>query len=864
MVELDDRESGYRFDGFELLPKSRLLLRGGEKVQIGRRALSILLVLIERHERVVTKDEILDEAFPGVFVEEQNVTVHISTLRQVLGPAAIATIPGRGYRFAAKLERRDGAADTVVTGAAPPSAIPPASTNLPHRPPLIGRAAELAELPPLAAAHRLVTLVGPGGMGKSSLAIEFGRQIADRFPDGVWLIDLAPLTDPLLVASAVAAMLGVMLRGAEAPAQAIGAAIARKTLLLIFDNCEHVIAAAAELASALLNRAPGLRVLATSQEILGVPAELVYRLDPLALPPLDPRGGSTADARIAAYGAVALFVARAGAADRHFRLQDSMAATVSAICRALDGVPLALEMAAARLPLLGLEGLRTRLDERLRLLRRRATIGGTRYDTLQGMVEWSHGLLQPDDQRVFRRLGVFRGSFSLDAAIAVAAEPETDQWSVIDGLSRLIDKSLVAVEGGETPRYRLLETFRLYAIERLRSSDEYERVQERSALYFVKLFDQAETLWEAIGNEDWLAIYQSELDNIRSTVDWALQKSDRAPVALTLLGNAARLWYAAGLVAEGRAYVDRTRAFFGQAAQKTNTAQLLRQAGHFWFSTDAQKALLLLEEASEYYRQLNDKLNFASVLAAIGNIHCLLGSIEKAKTISSESYEILRGSRYYKSTILALNGLGFVASMKKDDIPQAENAFAEAAAICIKLKDTFREGAVRSNLADMKFCLGLHDSAIEECRQAIAALRVSNRRLELGIALCNMAGYLVICGNVGAAMAPAIESLRLVSDEGGYALRSCLEQWAIIGCHLGKHHAAARIAGFVDAANLSAGARRNWSSEQYYHQLAKLLADGLPAGDVESCAAEGARWTEQKAVAFVKDEFLPYWPVRPD
>src|SRR5580704_216581 len=232
----DLEQEGYRFDGFHLLPKRRLLLRDGQKVAVSRRALSVLIVLVERHGRIVGRNEILDQAFPGVFVEDQNITVHVSALRSLLGPGAIATIPGRGYRFAGTLEG-------VVPAAASPEPMPlnraPSSrvgpTNLPARLPLIGRAVELAELDKLLAAHRLVTLAGPGGIGKTSLAVALGQRLVERFPDGVWLVDLAPLTDPALVAATAATVLGVTLRDGQDPTDAIATAVARKRLALILD-----------------------------------------------------------------------------------------------------------------------------------------------------------------------------------------------------------------------------------------------------------------------------------------------------------------------------------------------------------------------------------------------------------------------------------------------------------------------------------------------------------------------------------------------------------------------------------------------------------------------------------------------------
>jgi len=333
-------------------------------------------------------------------------------------------------------------------------------TNLPHRADmLIGRDADLAELYDRVARHRLVTLTGSGGMGKTRLAIELGRSAIALFPDGAWLVDLAPLTDSLQVVSATAAVLGVASDSAGAGAASLVDAVGQRKLLLILDNCEHLVGAVAAMTTSLLDRAAGVSVLVTSQEALGVAAEQIYKLDPLALPPADA-------GEIAGFGAVDLFVQRAAAADRRFRLDAANADAVRDICRRLDGMPLALEMAASRLPLLGIDGLRAALGERLRLLGTRQRAGEPRHSTLRAMVEWSHGLLDPAEQRLFRHLAVFPGSFSLDAVVTVAGA-DTGRWEIADRLGRLIDKSMVTVEAGATPRYRLLETLRLYAAEKL-------------------------------------------------------------------------------------------------------------------------------------------------------------------------------------------------------------------------------------------------------------------------------------------------------------------------------------------------------------------------------------------------------------
>ncbi len=369
-------ESALLFGRYCALPRSRRLLADGQPCAMGSRAFDLLMALIEARGAILSKKDIMSRVWRGFFVDDANLRVQMAAVRRVLGSDrdVVKTIPGRGYMLAAEVATATMSAGGAISVALPETnssegtakETPQAgdvTTNL-RRPMdrLIGRATELDELRGIITRSRLVTLVGSGGIGKTRLAIEFGWQAKNAFPDGVWLIDLAPVADPAMVVSAAATALGVPLRDAGSPIAVIASALERQNRLLIFDNCEHLVAAAGGLIGALLERVRSLTVLATSQEFLGIPGEQVYRLNSLALPPAEAID-------VAGFDAVALFIERAIAADRWFGLGPARAAAVVDICRRLDGVPLALGMAAARLPLLGVEGLRAGLGERLRVLR---------------------------------------------------------------------------------------------------------------------------------------------------------------------------------------------------------------------------------------------------------------------------------------------------------------------------------------------------------------------------------------------------------------------------------------------------------------------------------------------------------------
>ncbi|HVJ51832.1 MAG TPA: winged helix-turn-helix domain-containing protein [Aliidongia sp.] len=733
---------------------------------------------------------------------------------------------------------------------APQAASEPAKpgTNLPQPlDALIGRADELVDLQESIALHRLVTVVGSGGIGKTRLAIELGWLAAGEFPDGVWLIDLAPVADPAVVPSATATVLGVALRDADTPVEAIAAAIGKQRKLLIFDNCEHLLGAAARLIEGLLERVPGLSVLATSQENLHAPTEQIYRLNPLALPPV-----GTDD--IAGFGAVALFVERAAAADRRFILDAGNAPGVAEICRRLDGIPLALEMAAARLPLLGIEGLRARLDERLRMLTTGPHTVESRHRTLRNMVEWSHALLDVADQRVFRRLAIFSGSFSLDAAIAVASDG-ADQWDVIDALGRLIDKSMVTVEAGEQPRYRLLETLRLYALEQLKASAELDATAARHARHFIELFDRSDALWETVPEAQWLVAYRPETDNVRGAADWALAAPERAPLAIHLIGTASLLWQTLALFAEGRRYVERAAALVDQATAPAAAARLFRGAGSLWYNSDRLRAIAWQERSVALYRRIGNRLDLATVLSSIGSLYASLGRNAEARVTLAEAETLLSGSDRKRSLFNVMNNLGTLAGLM-NEIDEARHNFVRALDLARALKDAVRENYVLMNLAEMEFVLGSIDRAIDRGREAVDGLRSAGRRSFLELALINLGSYLIFRGDLAEARSVAEEALATASEEGGFVVRVCLQQWALLGALDGRHREAARLIGFVDAGYAASGDIRSPSMQRIRDELRRLLEKALPEADIGGSAAEGAGWGEAQAVAFALDRLI--------
>ena len=526
----------FRFGRFELQPVERRLLVDGKPVAVGARAFDVLLALAERPGRLVSKRALMDLVWPGLVVQENNLAAQVSALRKVVGDEVIATIPGRGYRFVARAETTGvagaGTSGVAREAAAFSAAQPPSlRTNLPvELPALLGRGHELDALGTLIDAHRLVSVVGAGGMGKSLLTQHLLHQRRAAYPQGVCWVELASVAEPDALPGAIATALGVDVGQGE-PLATLVAAVAPLTLLLALDNAEHLLDAVARLAKALCDAAPGLRIVVTSQAPLRLAGERVLRLGPLAIP-----GQALPAEQAMQYGAVALFAERAHAIDSRFALSEANAAAVIEICRALDGLPLAIELAAARVPALGVQQLLGAMRDRLRLLTSsRDRTAPKRQQALRAALEWSHDLLAPREQKIFRRLGVIAGSGSLALILQVLTddveEGELDRFGVLDALDVLVDRSLVtmlSIGDDREPRYRLLESPRAYALERLEAAGERTALQRRHAYAVAATFDAAYVDYFSgrAGADEWMQQRELDFDNARDAVHWARREGE--------------------------------------------------------------------------------------------------------------------------------------------------------------------------------------------------------------------------------------------------------------------------------------------------------------------------------------------------
>jgi predicted ATPase/DNA-binding winged helix-turn-helix (wHTH) protein len=651
------------FGRFVLSPSKRELLVDGVPVAVGERALDLLHALVMRRDRTVSKAELLDVVWPGAFVEEGNLYVQVSALRKVLGERVIVTVPGRGYRFVASLLEPAAGSASEKEHARDISGLPA------EPPPLIGREDALVSLSDWVLEHSLVTVTGAGGIGKTRLALAVATGHRSRWPDGVAWVECSAVREGGQLAQTVAQAMQITLADTRSDEQ-LATALRGRSMLLLLDNCEHVLDATVALVSAMRRLAPEVHLLVTSQQALRTSEERVFQVSPLAVP-------DAHNVPDESFGAIRLFAERARAIDRRFEIDASNRATVSDICRQLDGLPLAIELAAARVKLLGVKGLYERLDDRLRLLTGGIRDAAPRHQTLRAALEWSHGLLTTSEQAVLRRLGVFVGGFTLELAQDVARDCvgcELDEWAVLEAISALVDKSLVSVESGEPVRYRLLETIRLFALEQLATAGESLSRRTRHARAVSELFARVdESRWgdhaTATANEVTQRL-RPEIDNARAALEWSMHISD-APTAISLAGAAASLYVQLGLSSDLVPILQTLRARLDEAPPSAQVNVLWRLGTLGVQAGMSQDELLSIKmEAVAKARAAGFRRRLQVTLAALGFTRARQGELDAAQAIHAELLALERptDSAYLRGLRLTVE---MMIHEHRNDIEQA-------------------------------------------------------------------------------------------------------------------------------------------------------------------------------------------------
>jgi predicted ATPase/DNA-binding CsgD family transcriptional regulator len=602
----------------------------------------------------------------------------------------------------------------------------------------VGREKELAEVERLLEDNRLLTLTGSGGCGKTRLALAAARELVERFEDGAWMVELAALADPSLVPQAVASTLGIREQPGRSPTETVADYLRTKNVLLVLDNCEHLVESCAGLAEALLRACPELRILATSREALGITGEVAWPVPSLSLPDLR-RLPDIQD--LSRYESTRLYVERAVAVNPTFALTERNAAAVAQVCYRLDGIPLAIELAAARAKVLPVDQIADRLDESFQLLAAGGRMAMPRHRTLRATMDWSHELLADEERTLFRRLSVFAGGFTLGAAESVCAGEGLERNEVLDLLSHLVDKSLVIMwEDRDGARYRLLETVRQYGMERLDESDDGTEIGRRHAGFFVRHAEETEGKLSGPDQARWLTRLQTEHDNLRAALSWSLGEKGDVGYGVRLAAALWPFWFARGYVSEGRRWLERAVSMSGRAAPYAR-ANALNGAG--WLATFQEEygaAKTLIEEGLALYRELGDKEGIGSSIAYLGFV-AVLGQREDipVATLLEEATRLepeLKDRRTV-ANLLVLEGL---AALGGGDLQQAVALNEEGLALYREVNDVLGVVAALTNIGLVTLAQGDHEKSAALLREGLRLASELDHKLYVQYSTIGLAG----------------------------------------------------------------------------------------------------------------------------
>lgn len=817
--------------------RQRLDHRDGRAIELAPRLYSALLLLVERAGDLLDKQTLLLALWPGLVVEDNNLSQLVLALRRALGDDAygsryIQTVSRRGFRFIAAV--------TEAVPASDPASAPARRHNLPPQlAPLHGRQADLAAVVDLMRAHPVLTIVGAGGIGKTRLGLAAAAWMAAHAPpaDGVWWIEMAAVQDAAAVAAAIAGALGILLPEGRVPQDTLASALGDERALLVLDNCEQVAEGVGTLIGALRARAPGVSVLITSQQPIGVAAEQLYRLATLDVP-----DHATLEAA-AMSGAVALLVERVAALDPNFKLNAANVQAVVDVCRLLDGIALALEMAAARVPLLGIQGVRDRLDRRFDLLIDRTRGRPARQQTLRAALEWSWSLLSDHEQAVLRRLGVFVGGFTLGLAQSVAADSRLDAWRVLDLLSALVDKSLVVNEGGDEPRYRLRATTRAHALERLALAGEDAWTRKQHALAMLGRLEAAEQArWSERGAAE--AAISRELDNARAALDWSLSAGEPA-LALQLHAASMPLWIAAQRKAEG---AQRCEALSAQVDERV-PAPL---AARFWLTvammgliSSRQSCAEAAARAAALFRQQGDARGTFEALIVLTGVSARRAAHDTAAAALAEARQWVDPAWPARRRAAAAFA-GWVSALNANRIGDAVDEAWREVALCREAGNALDTAAALGHVGIAEINLpGRQTSGEALLREAVALFDAAGRPDAAAHVLYSLSVVLMHRDAMDESIEQACRSYRLLRRNGEQALM--LGLLPLLAVRRGDHDAAGVALGYAAAVYQRSGLK----PRGFYTEAQARLHAALPAGDFARLKMEGSLMNEEAVFARV-------------
>ena len=720
--------STYESGAWEINLARRELRLRGKPVPLGGRAFDIIEVLIQSAGELVTKDDLMSRVWPDVTVGDNTLQVHVWAVRKALGTDRwmLKTTTGRGYRLVGDWWGRQEST-AAVTAAPARKQVPPTQTNLPAAgTELIGRDAVARQLRDLVSAYRIVTLTGPGGIGKTTLALKVARLVVGEFADGGWLVELASLSDPGLMPSAVAQVLRLTLGGGDITAETVARAISDRHLLLVLDNCEHLIDAVAILAEKLLRLCPRVTILTTSREVLRTHGEYVYRVPPLVVP----APGEKAASEILGHSAPELFIARAKELGSDFSSNATNLATIAAICRHLDGIPLAIEFAAARAAALGIELVAAGLRDRLALLTSGRRTALPRHRTLRATLDWSYELLPEEERRLLRCLAVFPAGFTLDAAVALMHEAGGNKLSVMDGIMELVAKSLVTFDGTEGgSRWRLLETIRAYALQKLTECGEIEGAQRRHAIYFRDLFAIPSDGASSRSHEEPTHCIR-EIDNVRAALEWCFNANRNIEIGVRLAAATVPIFLEMSLLPECHRWSERAMLALDDTTRGGPEEMHLQAAfgisSMYTMGNNEQSYAALMRglELAEKFHDLVHQFRLISQLNSFhrraGNFDQMLAVAERGEAIAKEMTDPIGSAAAHAMLGVSHHLLGNQVEART----HLEVALAQASASnsAKSRRFFFHYERPRIVMARTLWILGYPEQAVRFARETIAGL----------------------------------------------------------------------------------------------------------------------------------------------
>jgi predicted ATPase/DNA-binding SARP family transcriptional activator/DNA-binding CsgD family transcriptional regulator len=757
-------------------------------------------------------------------------------------------------------------AGTFPPADSPPAGFPPgeetpslagtARHNLPlARTSFIGRERETLEVKRLLAMTRLLTLTGAGGCGKTRLALKVASDLEGAYSEGVWLVDLAPLSEAELVSQAVAQALGVNEQPGRPLIETLEDALRSRKTLLVVDNCEHLVEAVVRLVDALLDSCPRLRVLATSRVPLNAAGEVTWVVPSLTVP--YSRQQAYTPQELEAYESVRLFVERARQRDPSFELTSPNGQAVAQVCQRLDGIPLAIELAAGRMGVLSAEQLASRLEDFLKLLTGGRT-ADPRHRTLRATLEWSHELLSEAERAPFRRLSVFTGGWTLEAAEEVCSGEGIEQDDVLEVLSELVDKSLVVAEAsrGEAGvvRFRMLEPVRQYGQERLqKESGTAERVRERHAQYYLALAQKAEPELERADQVRWMDRLEAEHDNLRAALSWALEGGE-AELGLRLAGALRLFWVGRSHYREGRRWYEEGLKR-GDSVPKQVRANALVGAGLFTKALgDLELARERLEDGLALYRQVGDRRGAATCLRSLGDTFLELGDWERAEALLEEGLALARESGSIRYTCNALSTLSYMAACRSD-LERAKALGEESLAIAREAGDTTAASFASQHLAITAMLGGDYERAQTLFEATLEMTRITGNREGQTISLNNL-GLVALCrGDYAQAAKLSTESLKLSEELLDHQVVTwSLDALAAVCGQQGYVGRAARLWGAAEVLREASGFSQPPDDKRVLEPFLEDARSRLDGATFQAAWEEGRTMTEEQAIGYALSE----------